>query len=313
MKSNGRQDFRRQALVAFAAVAMIGAAAQPERNLAVDAVRDTTYHVVVAEHETIAVHDVGVGEPVVIVPGMLGSAFGFRHVSRGLVEAGRRVIVIDPLGTGSSSMPERADYSLTAQADRITTVMDSIGVVSAPLVCHSVSGSMCLRAAYRSPSRVSGVVSINGGPAERAASDGLRFALRFGGVVRLFTGDGFIRGKVRDGLVSASADPAWVTDEVLEGYLAHYDGELDRVMHSLGRMASASEPEPLASNLSRIQAPVLLLLGDSVGDGGVPADEMARLVEHVPALRVPPRPNCRGHAQNCGWHCRRSREHGRHD
>ena len=65
------------------------------------------------------------------IPGLFGSRFGFRNVVPRLTEAGYRVIVIEPLGIGSSARPEGSDYSLTAQADRIAVVLDTLGVHAA--------------------------------------------------------------------------------------------------------------------------------------------------------------------------------------
>ena len=58
-----------------------------------------------------------------LIPGLFGSTFGFRNVIPGLEQAGYEVIVVEPLGIGTSARPERADYSLTAQAGRIAAVL----------------------------------------------------------------------------------------------------------------------------------------------------------------------------------------------
>lgn len=243
-------------------------------------------YIEVAAGERIAVTEMGAGPGIVVVPGMLGSAFGFRHVTPQLIQAGFRVIVVEPLGTGASHGPPASNYSLTAQADRIGAVLDTLGAERNLLLCHAVSGSMCLRLAYRRPEHVAGIVSINGGAAERAASDHTRRMLKLSGVVKLFTGDGFIRNKVRDGLIKSSADASWVTEETLVGYLAPFGDKLDRVLESIKRMASASEPEPLAPNLSRVEVPVLLLVGTGTRDGAVPGDELEALQTHLAELQV---------------------------
>ena len=56
---------------------------------------------------------------IVIVPGMLGSTFGFRNVVSPLTERGYRVIIVDLLGSGGSGKPPKADYSLTTQSRRL--------------------------------------------------------------------------------------------------------------------------------------------------------------------------------------------------
>src|SRR2546425_12343057 len=83
----------------------------------------------------------GVGQPVVLIPGLFGSEFGFRTLVPLLNAAGYRTIVIEPLGIGSSARPARADYSLTAQADRIAGVLDSPSVRPAGVLPPSIGGS----------------------------------------------------------------------------------------------------------------------------------------------------------------------------
>src|SRR6266550_2348559 len=77
------------------------------------------FPLVLSPAESVEVTVAGSGEPVVLIPGLFGSAFGYRAVIPLLTDAGYRAIVVEPLGIGSSARPEHADYSLTAQADRI--------------------------------------------------------------------------------------------------------------------------------------------------------------------------------------------------
>src|SRR2546428_5091281 len=72
-----------------------------------------------AESLQVTVAGAAAGKPVVLVPGLFGSAFTYRNVIPRLTAAGYRAIVIEPLGVGGAGRPERADYSLTAQADRL--------------------------------------------------------------------------------------------------------------------------------------------------------------------------------------------------
>ncbi len=72
----------------------------------------------VAPSESLRVTVTGTGQPVVLIPGLFGSAFGFRNVVSPLATAGYQAVVVEPLGIGTSARPEGADYSLTAQADR---------------------------------------------------------------------------------------------------------------------------------------------------------------------------------------------------
>src|SRR3989454_1810198 len=127
-----------------------------------------TFKVALARGESLSVETAGTGDPVVLIPGLFGSAFGFRNLVPLLTQAGYRAIVIEPLGIGSSARPEKANYSLTAQADRIAAVLDSLGVRGALLIAHSIGGSEAFRLAYRRPDLVKGLLSIEGGPTEAA-------------------------------------------------------------------------------------------------------------------------------------------------
>src|SRR3989442_3603357 len=99
-----------------------------------------TFKVPLAATESLEVETSGVGQPVVLIPGLFGSEFGFRTLVPLLNAAGYRTIVIEPLGIGSSAPAARADYSLTAQADRIAGVVRSLNVPQAGRIADSVAG-----------------------------------------------------------------------------------------------------------------------------------------------------------------------------
>lgn len=249
-------------------------------------------HVAPVPAESIGVHIAGSGVtrvsggrlPVVLVPGLLGSAYGFRHVIPELART-NTVYVIDPLGTGSSSAPEKADYSLTAQAGRIGAATRALGIRRAVFACHSTGASMCYRLAHEQPGLVAGIVSINGGPAEAVKTPGLSFALTFAPLISLFGGEGWARGKVEDGLKKSSVDPAWVTEDVVRGYTAHYRGSVRDVLRILKRMSDAEEPGPLAPLLPAIRTPVHLLVGAGSATGAMKPDEITTLAT-LPALSI---------------------------
>src|SRR5918997_3756218 len=81
----------------------------------------------VSARESLLVTTAGTGPTIVLVPGLFGSAFGYRHLLQLLPAAGFQAVVIEPLGVGRSPRPRRADYSLTAQADRLAAVLHAGG------------------------------------------------------------------------------------------------------------------------------------------------------------------------------------------
>ena len=243
-------------------------------------------HVEVAAGERLRVVEAGRGEPVVLIPGLLGSAFAYRQLTARLVETGRRVVVVEPLGFGGSSRPRDADYSLTAQADRIAAVLDALAVEPAVVVAHAVGASMALRLAWRHPERVRAVVSLDGGPAEAAATPGLRRAMRFAFLARLLGGRDRIRRTVRETLRERSADPSWVTEDVVEGYMAGAGRDADETLQGLRYMAKAREPEPLAPRLAQVRCPVWLVTGDAGRARGVTDDDIRLLADGLDTFRV---------------------------
>jgi pimeloyl-ACP methyl ester carboxylesterase len=246
------------------------------------------FKVVVAPAESLYVETAGrgVGEPVVMIPGLFGSAFGFRKLIALLASSGYRAIVIEPLGIGSSARPEKANYSLTAQADRIAAVLDSLHVASAWLIAHSIGGSEAFRLAYRRPDLVRGLVSIEGGPTEQAVTPAFKRALRFAPWIKLLGGMKLIRRKIKGLLIDSSGDASWVTDSVVAGYTAGASRNLDATLKAYLAMANAREPAKLAAHLGEVGCPVRLLLGATRHDGDVGAKEVELLGRTLPRFTL---------------------------
>ena len=244
------------------------------------------FSIPVAPAESVHVTVVGSGEPVVLVPGLFGSAFGFRHVIPILTAAGYRAIVIEPLGIGASGRPERADYSLTAQAARLAAALDSLRVGHALVVAHSVGASIAFRLAYRRPDLVRGLVSLEGGPAEAATTPGFRRAMRFAPWIKLFGGIRLVRGKIRKALIAASGDPGWVTDSVVAAYTAGAAANLDGTLRAYLRMARSREPARLEPHLGRIRCPVRLAVGTAPHSSGIRQREIDLLGRTVTSFAI---------------------------
>jgi pimeloyl-ACP methyl ester carboxylesterase len=244
------------------------------------------FKVPVAPGESLAVETAGAGAPVVLVPGLFGSAFGFRTLVPLLTEAGYRAVVIEPLGIGSSSRPRKANYSLTAQAGRIAAVLDSLRVHDALVIAHSIGSSEGFRLAYHRPDLVRGLLSIEGGPTESALTASFKRALRFAPWIKLFGGIRLIRRKIRGLLRDSSGDSTWITDAVVDGYTASAAHDLDATLRAYLAMGDAREPDKLAPHLSEVRCPVRLLVGGARHDGGVGAEEVVLLGRTLPAFTL---------------------------
>lgn len=240
----------------------------------------------VAPDEVVQVTEAGQGPAVLLVPGLIGSAFGYRKIIPLLVEDGYSVIAIEPLGVGGSGRPARADYSLGAQASRLGAVLDTLGVRGVIVVAHAVGGSIGLRLAHGRPDLVSGLVLLEGGPVESASTPGFRRAMKFAPLLRLFGGVGRIRRELNKQLRRDSGDPSWVDPDVIEGYTADAARDLGAVLRTYRAMASARESDSISTHLEDITVPVRLLIGGAHHGGGPDASEVERMSLHLPDFAV---------------------------
>jgi len=244
-------------------------------------------YVVVAPAETVHVTAwPGTGKPVAVIPGLFGGSFTFRKVLPLLVAQGFRPIVIEPLGTGFSSRPLKADYSLAAQSQRIAAVLDSLKSGPVLVLAHSLGAAMAFRLAIDRPDLVRGIVSIEGGPTEEATTPMFRSAMRYLPWVKLFGGINLVRRKVRGMLLDSSGDRSWVTDGIVLGYTLGEARDFDATLKTFLAMSRAREPAKLSPRLGNIACPVMLVVGTAHHDGDVPPEEVALMTHSIPSFEV---------------------------
>ncbi len=228
----------------------------------------------VAPGETLRTTSFGSGEPLVLIPGLFGAAYGFRSIVGPLVEQGYWCIVVEPLGYGWSSRPKKADYSFTAQTLRIGEALDSLGVSRALFVAQSSAVGIAFRLALARPTLVRGLLSIDGGPSESAATPGLKNAFRFGGrAAKLMMDEYKLRHDVRREIVKNSGDTSWVTDHIITEYTAGMGRDLSGTIDAMHQMSKSKESQSLADRLHEITGPVRLLVGTFVHPSEVPHDQ----------------------------------------
>jgi pimeloyl-ACP methyl ester carboxylesterase len=237
----------------------------------------------VADGETLRTTSVGTGQPIVLVPGIFGGAFGYRKITGPLASTGYRIIVVEPLGYGSSSHPKDADYSFGAQTSRVARTLDQMGVKRALIVAQSSGAAIAFRLAIQRPDLVRGLVSIDGGPAESAATPGMKKAFKLGGgLVKFAMDESKLRHDVRKEIIKNSGDTTWVTDAVIRGYTAGQTADLGGSIDAFHRMSKSKESVSLADRLHQCAAPVLLLLGTVEHPAEVTSEQQDLLKEKLP-------------------------------
>ncbi|MEO6056508.1 MAG: alpha/beta hydrolase [Gemmatimonadales bacterium] len=241
----------------------------------------------VAPGEVLRTTTVGTGEPLVLIPGIFGSAYAYRMLTGPLAARGYRTIVVEPLGYGWSTHPKDADYSFTAQTGRVGRVLDSLGVTQALIVAQSSGAAIAFRLAIQRPDLVRGLLSIDGGPAESAATPGMRQAFKFGGgLVKLALDESKLRHDVRREIEKNSGDTAWITDAVVRGYTAGQTADLSGSIDAFQRMSKAKETDSLGARLHECAVPVRLLVGTVDHPSEVTDDQREELRARLPDFRA---------------------------
>ncbi|HEV7366439.1 MAG TPA: alpha/beta hydrolase [Gemmatimonadales bacterium] len=237
----------------------------------------------VARGEILRTTMIGTGKPLVLIPGIFGGAYGYRRITGPLVARGYQTIVIEPLGYGSSSHPKSADYSFTAQTARVARTLDHLGIKRALFVAQSTGAAIAFRLAILRPDLVRGLLSIDGGPAESAATPGMKRAFKLGGgLVKLAMTESKMRHDVRQEIVRNSGDTSWVTDAVIRAYTAGQAADMGGSIDAFKQMSKSKEPDSLAGRLHQCAVPVRLLVGTVPHPSEIGSEQRELLKEKLP-------------------------------
>ena len=241
----------------------------------------------VAPGEILRTTTIGTGQPLVLIPGLFGAAYTYRMLTGPLAAEGYQTIVVEPLGYGWSSHPKDADYSYTAQTARVSSALDSLGVRRALFVAQSSGAAIAFRLAVQRPDLVRGLLSIDGGPAESAATAGMKKAFKFGGgLVKFALDESKLRHDVRREIVKNSGDTTWVTDAVIRGYTAGQTADMGGSIDAYQRMSKAKETDSLTDRLHECAMPVRLLVGTVSHPAEVTHDQREMLSDRLPDFRA---------------------------
>jgi pimeloyl-ACP methyl ester carboxylesterase len=217
--------------------------------------------------------DEGGGPPVVLIHGFGGHTFSYRYQIADL-SRDHRVVALDLLGYGYSGRTVDADYSLTAQAERVLGLMDALGIERASLVGHSMGGAVAMRVAAGHPDRVERlalVASVSGDAPPRFR--GLRIMRPMLPLMSHIAVDRILR--------ASFSDPSKITAEVRDAYTdpMRIRGSMDG-LHRM--MADAKRDEVI--KYERIIQPTLILWGED--ERLLPGFMLDRLRQRLPRAEL---------------------------
>jgi pimeloyl-ACP methyl ester carboxylesterase len=224
----------------------------------------------------------GAGPPVVLVHGFAGSGEAWAGVAAELARD-HAVYALDLLGFGRSAKPVRADHSLAGHGRRVAAFAAALGLRGATLAGHSMGGVVAAYAA----------LADAGGAFGRLALLDANFYRRNGPPIpmlpplpRLLAARFYAPAARAASLRRCFADPALVTPELLERYLA--PTRLPGAREALAAFLATPGPATYAALPPRLRLPTLILWGER--DALWPLADAERLRREVPggALRVIP-------------------------
>ncbi|TFH38411.1 MAG: alpha/beta hydrolase, partial [Chrysiogenales bacterium] len=140
----------------------------------------------------------GTGYPMIMIHGWLCWGAYWKKIIP-LVADRYRVIAPDLLGHGISDKPldKSVSYGTDAQADRIISFMDALGIEKAYIVGHSMGGEIAAKVALAAPERVAGLVLICAAGMEETPKL-LPGYVRFGRALRM---EGIMADMLTEGMV----------------------------------------------------------------------------------------------------------------
>lgn len=193
----------------------------------------------------------GSGFPVVLLHGSGpgASAYSnFKQNAPALAGAGLRVLLPDMIGFGYSSKPSGIDYTLDLFCTALRDFLNALGIERCALIGNSLGGAIALKTAIDEPRRVDKLVLIAPGGIESREA---YFAMPgMQQLVSSFMSAGFDRAGLKCALELLVADPAVITDELVDERFNILQTQPKDV---LGRMRIPD----LTANLARIVCPVL--------------------------------------------------------
>src|SRR5580658_9463285 len=195
-------------------------------------------------------HDIGSGDPVVLVHGFASTAEdnwgGTGWIAR--LSAKYRVIAPDVRGHGLSDKPhEREAYGYASMGADVTRLMDHLGIARAPLIGYSMGASIAIELMLTRPGRfraiVLGGIAYDDGLEDQADRDAISEAYR-------------------------ADDPATIRSPVAKAY-RRFAESMPNDLNALAALIDADRSPFDPADLAAVRMPVLIVVGtndNAIGD-----------------------------------------------
>jgi pimeloyl-ACP methyl ester carboxylesterase len=199
------------------------------------------------------------------------------------------VYTLDLLGSGESSKPKKADYSMRAHSDRLLRFLEHESLSDAVLVGHSLGGAVVLLAAIEAMlagrDHLLKAMVIMAGPGYLQRLPIIAEVFRFPLVGPLFVSCYAPEAWVKIGLRAAYFDHRLVDRKHIDRYAPCYqDREAKRALVETCRSLIPPDQEQIAARYGELRLPVLLFWGRH--DKIVPLSQGARLAAAIPGSKL---------------------------
>lgn len=238
---------------------------------------ESTSRTVVAGGTKVHLHEAGTGPLLLLIHGGAPGAFGWGNFGQNVdtLARSRRVVVVDLPGYGRSErLPDAAVEAgrYAAYAGVFADLVRELGETSADVVGLATGGAVAMAMAIHHPDVVHRIVLVSSAGSlplfTPTPSEGQK-------VVRAYyTGEGPSREKMRAYLAMMLADPALITDELVE----------ERYQASLTKVDDIGSPEQLWARVHEITAPTLVMWGRDNRLQGY--DNALFLLQRIPDVEV---------------------------
>lgn len=218
----------------------------------------------------------GQGKPVVLLHGWLGS-WGLWQRTMEVLGRSYRTYALDFWGFGDSGK-KRATYAVSDFVSLVDQFMAQLGIASAPLVGHSMGGTVSLSVAMRYPHRVQKVVVV-GSP---IVGSSLNILLQLAGHKAIAFAVYNLPAALRLGVRLGS--PLIVNKDPLAWYRAQERDLSKTTLESFFASIGSLRRTDLRSRLGEVKVPTLGIYG--VGDTIVHPRQYAPLKAGVPHAQI---------------------------